>query len=357
MTRPETVKQLPPLTPGDRMPDFIFPDQAGTRRQFYQEVTGGPILFLALGDPGPVTAAAWQALLAAESALRETGAQLFALIGGAGTLPAPAGFPVFLDREGRLLKRLLSAQAGAGVQAALYLLDPNQRMLSALRDGTIATHVTTLAGEIAAWRDRQEPRQVLAGGAPVLVLPGVLEPALCDTLIAAWREEHREGGFSTGTVNTYDQSRKKTLEHIVSDPRLERQVAATLARRIGPELVKVFNYAAPFRFEGHIVMRYGPERQDFFGLHRDNLRQENPRRFAMSLNLNDDFEGGELCFPEYSPHGVAMPAGAAAVFSCALLHEAKPVRSGERFVLTNFFCDPDQPGPDGIPEQRRQKPL
>ena len=43
-------------------------------------------------------------------------------------------------------------------------------------------------------------------------------------------------------------------------------------------------------------------------------------RFAVSLNLNDDFEGGELVFPEYAGVKVSPPAGAAAVFSCSVLH-------------------------------------
>ena len=61
------------------------------------------------------------------------------------------------------------------------------------------------------------------------------------------------------------------------------------------------------------------------------------RSFAVSLNLNDDFEGGELIFPEYSGTKVSPPAGAAAVFSCSVLHEARPVTRGRRFVLTTLF--------------------
>jgi predicted 2-oxoglutarate/Fe(II)-dependent dioxygenase YbiX len=34
---------------------------------------------------------------------------------------------------------------------------------------------------------------------------------------------------------------------------------------------------------------------------------------------------------------VSPPAGAAAVFSCSLLHQVLPVTRGRRFVLTTFF--------------------
>ena len=78
--------------------------------------------------------------------------------------------------------------------------------------------------------------------------------------------------------------------------------------------------------------------QHFFGAHRDNGAPTTAdRAFAVSLNLNDDFEGGELVFPEYAGVRVSPPAGGAAVFSCSLLHQVLPVTRGRRFVLTTFF--------------------
>ena len=52
------------------------------------------------------------------------------------------------------------------------------------------------------------------------------------------------------------------------------------------------------------------------------------RRFAVTLNLNDGFEGGELWFQEFGPRRYRPPPGGAAVFSCSLLHEARPVTAG-----------------------------
>ena len=60
------------------------------------------------------------------------------------------------------------------------------------------------------------------------------------------------------------------------------------------------------------------------------------RSVLVSLNLNDDFEGGGSSF-EYAGVKVSPPAGAAAVFSCSVLHSALPVTLGRRFVLTTFF--------------------
>ena len=60
------------------------------------------------------------------------------------------------------------------------------------------------------------------------------------------------------------------------------------------------------------------------------------RRFAMSLNLNDGYEGGELWFPEYGKHKYLPAAGSGVIFSCSLLHEALPVTKGQRWVMVTF---------------------
>jgi hypothetical protein len=39
------------------------------------------------------------------------------------------------------------------------------------------------------------------------------------------------------------------------------------------------------------------------------------RRFAVSINLNADFDGGEISFPEYSPRSFKAAPGTAVVFS------------------------------------------
>ena len=352
------MQPAPPLTPGDRVPDFLASDPKGVQRQFYQEVTGIPALLVFLDWRDVAAREKLSRLCALANQISADGVQLFVLTTAG---PAEMSALALADSAVRILsaapmplmQRLAKDVSGASFASAAYLLDPNQRVLKICHDPQDAD-IGALQGTASDWRGRQEPAQILSGGAPVLLLPDVLDPVLRSKLIECWRRDNHEGGFSTGQENRYDTSKKKTLEHYIADPALNGEISLALARRVGPELVKVFNYPFGFRFDGHIVMRYGPERQDFFGLHRDNLRQQNKRRFALSLNLNDEFEGGELRFPEYSPHGFRMRAGMACVFSCALLHEARPVTQGERFVLTSFFCDPDEPDSSIPPERRRQ---
>ena len=56
------------------------------------------------------------------------------------------------------------------------------------------------------------------------------------------------------------------------------------------------------------------------------------------MNLNtDEYDGGELLFPEFSDDLYNPPAGSALIFSASLLHEAAPVRRGRRYVALSFL--------------------
>jgi predicted 2-oxoglutarate/Fe(II)-dependent dioxygenase YbiX len=59
----------------------------------------------------------------------------------------------------------------------------------------------------------------------------------------------------------------------------------------------------------------------------------------VSINLNDEFEGGELSFPEYGPRSFKPPPGAAVVFSCSLLHAVSRVTQGRRYAFLPFLYD------------------
>jgi len=64
------------------------------------------------------------------------------------------------------------------------------------------------------------------------------------------------------------------------------------------------------------------------------------RRFAVSINLNsEEFEGGQLRFPEFGPRWYKPPTGGCVVFSCSLLHEATTVTKGRRYAFLPFLHD------------------
>lgn len=179
---------------------------------------------------------------------------------------------------------------------------------------------------------------------PVLILPNVFETAFCQRLIALY-EAH--GGAESGfmrevggkTVELSDPAHKRRRDHVIADPEIVRQTQLRIQRRVVPEILKVHQFKVT-RMERYLVACYAAEEGGHFRAHRDNTtRGTAHRRFAVSINLNADFAGGEVSFPEYGPRGFKMPAGAACVFSCSLLHRVAPVTEGRRYAFLPFLYD------------------
>jgi peroxiredoxin/predicted 2-oxoglutarate/Fe(II)-dependent dioxygenase YbiX len=180
--------------------------------------------------------------------------------------------------------------------------------------------------------------------APVLVIPDVFEPGFCKHLIGLY-EQHggEESGFMREvdgkTVATHDPNHKRRKDYTIEDQNLIRQVQHRIIRRINPEIERV-HFFRPSRMERYIVSCYAAEDGGHFRAHRDNTTSGTAhRRFAVSINLNSDFEGGEVSFPEYGPRSYKAPAGGAVVFSCPLLHAVSRVTQGRRFAFLPFLYD------------------
>jgi peroxiredoxin/predicted 2-oxoglutarate/Fe(II)-dependent dioxygenase YbiX len=180
--------------------------------------------------------------------------------------------------------------------------------------------------------------------APILILPRVFEPELCRHLIELYE---RNGGAASGvmqeaegkTVSVENRSFKVRKDYILSDDGLIQQLRARILRRVVPEVQRIHQFKAT-RMERYLVACYAAEDGGHFAPHRDNTTKGTAhRRFAVSVNLNDGFEGGGVSFPEYGPRGYKPPPGGAVVFSCAMLHAVAPVTSGHRYAFLPFLYD------------------
>jgi predicted 2-oxoglutarate/Fe(II)-dependent dioxygenase YbiX/peroxiredoxin len=180
--------------------------------------------------------------------------------------------------------------------------------------------------------------------APVIVLPNVFEPELYRRLIALY-EGH--GGVESGfmrevdgkTVQVTDHSHKRRRDYTVDDAKLRSDIQSRFLRRIVPEIAKVHQFRVT-RMERYIVACYAAEDGAHFRPHRDNTtRGTAHRRFAVSINLNDGFEGGDLSFPEYGPRRFKPPAGGVVIFSCSLLHAVSNMTRGRRYAFLPFLYD------------------
>jgi hypothetical protein len=113
-----------------------------------------------------------------------------------------------------------------------------------------------------------------------------------------------------------------------------------------PELSKAFAYRAS-RFEGFKIACYQVSDRGFFRAHRDNLSPATAhRRFALTLNLNESYQGGQLRFP-------APARGAGRGRRAALRAVVVPVRGGGTPPGVGAPCAPK----GGTRHARRPRPL
>ncbi|HEX3673197.1 MAG TPA: 2OG-Fe(II) oxygenase [Rhizomicrobium sp.] len=202
-------------------------------------------------------------------------------------------------------------------------------------------------GAVFAYLKKLPKPEIYAGvtlQAPVIFLRDVFEPAFCKKLIGLYETN---GGTESGfmrevdgkTVHILDRNHKSRSDYLIEDEALIKDTQNRIQRRILPEIKKVHQFTVT-RMERYIVSCYTAEAGGHFRQHRDNTTKGTAhRRFAVSINLNDDFEGGELNFPEYGPRSFKMPTGAAVVFSCSLLHAVSPVTKGKRYAFLPFLYD------------------
>lgn len=343
------------LAPGDPAPWFRQRSTSNPEYTF-DTVAGRYVVLCFFGSAAdPAAQSALRAVQANRALLDDTHACFF----GVSVDPADAesgrvreslpGIRFFWDFD-RSVCRLYGAVAdtdtGGGpisMRRFWLLLDPGLRIVSSIpfaADGS--------DGKAVFERLRRLPPPGRVAGAdlpvPVLWLPNVFEPALCDTLIAAY-EKH--GGAESGFMREIDGKtklvhspfHKRRRDYTVEDAELIKSIQVRILRRIKPEIRKVHHFDAT-RMERYLVACYRSEDGGHFSPHRDNTTKGTAhRRFAVSINLNDGFEGGDLCFPEFGPREFRPPIGGAVVFSCSLLHAVSPVTKGRRFAFLPFLYD------------------
>ena len=326
------------LSRGERAPDFVLPLQDDTPTRFYARAGGTPAVLLfcpqdqtpqllhfatTLGDMAPLPLA------------------IFAVQHGRPDAALQTPFPVFFDAQGKVKA---AYRLGHTIASTCFVLSPNLQVLATLAVQDFAATVQQVLSTLAADLPIIAPLEIHTQ-APVLLIPRVLAPEICHTLIHVWETC---GHADTGVEHSHNRQRQDSIhhsyksrrDHIVSNQQLLRFLTTTVGRRILSEVHKAFAFQAT-RFEGFKIACYAAG--GFFHAHRDNLSPSTAhRRFALTLNLNEDYDGGHLRFPEYGPHFYRPKAGDAVVFACAHLHEVTRVTQGRRFTLLSFlFGDAD----------------
>jgi len=349
----EPSTTAPNLGAGDRAPFFYGMGPAQAFRSS-EDQFGRPAVMVLAGRLEPAAALPLIAALSARAdAFAGLNADMLLLVSASNLAwlrvkrPAPMPDMIYCPTS--------EAFEQAGVDAlgpVVLVVDRGQRIVArldaALPDDAVDAALATLAALPS------DAPTTLSCPAPVLSVSNLFDRALCRRLIETFDTGPQTTGAMASVdldgrpVNRVDEG-KKHRRDVELDPAgaLHAHVLDLLDRRLLPEIRRAFHVEIA-HIDRVLIARYD-ETGGYFRRHRDNTAPHVAyRQFALSVNLNTEaYDGGELMFPEYSGHRYNPPAGAGIVFSGSLLHEALPIRRGQRYVLLTFLHD-------GAAEARRQ---
>lgn len=331
-----------PLPPGTPAP--WFHGRTHHRPDYSFSSLGGHYVLLAfLPDDGAEAEAAAARLHAARALFDGRQRVAFGVVRDAGLFerlePDLPGLRWFLDDDGRIAGLFDLLDADGRTQGQWMVLDPTLRVLA-----TFPLDQDARAFALLETVGPPEDHAGVALHAPVLIAPRIFEPAFCRRLIDYY---DNRGGEASGVMRDVDgrtrqvfDDFKKRRDALIEDESLRAEARARIQARLIPEMAKALQFAAT-RMERYIVACYDADDGGYFRPHRDNTtRGTAHRKFACSINLNaDEFEGGDLRFPEFGRRTYRPQTGGAVIFSCSLLHEVTPVTAGTRYAFLPFFYD------------------
>jgi len=239
-------------------------------------------------------------------------------------------FNFLADIDGAIARR-------CGAQAArTIVLDPMLRCVANIPFDHPNGHARMLAAVLAALPevDGHAGVPLLA---PALIIPRVFEFAFCEQLVRFYEEM---GGADSGFLLDRAGKTQTVIDRrdlVIAEPTLRDAIRERVVHRLVPEIERYFAFRAT-RMDRYMVSCYAAEHGGHFSRHRDNMNAgARHRKFAASINLNRDYEGCELVFPEFGQRRYVAPCGGAIVFSCGALHQVTPVTRGRRYAFIPFL--------------------
>ena len=252
---------------------------------------------------------------------------------------AAFGLRYFWDFDQKIC-RLYGLVEGQNLRPAVFLIDRSFRVFAAEPIEAVGAVLDCLEHQLSS-----EPALPQSPYAPVLTLPRIFEPDLCQALIAYFSSRQPEpSGFAADvagrTVTVVDPKLKRRQDVTVEEGQVRSELEIKMQRRLWPAVKRAFGWQAS-EIERFLITAYDERDQGFFSAHRDDVTAGTAhRRFAVSINLNaEDHEGGDLRFPEFGRRLYRPPTGGATVFCCSLLHEVTPVTRGVRYAFVPFLYD------------------
>jgi predicted 2-oxoglutarate/Fe(II)-dependent dioxygenase YbiX/peroxiredoxin len=235
----------------------------------------------------------------------------------------------------------ISRSFGAHEMPRTVVLDPMLRAVADIAWDIPQGHAETV-GSVLRGLPSVDDSAGVPMFAPTLMVPRVFSFDICDFLV---QFHEQQGGVDSGfqfdvagkTTTLSDWRLKRRSDVGLAAPEVRELVRGQIVRRLLPAIERYFQFRAT-RMERCIVACYDSEVGGHFHRHRDNVNAgAQHRRFAVSINLNNNFEGCDLTFPEFGRKTCRPPEGGALVFSCGALHQVTPVTKGRRYAFLTFL--------------------
>jgi predicted 2-oxoglutarate/Fe(II)-dependent dioxygenase YbiX/peroxiredoxin len=265
-----------------------------------------------------------------------------------GVLTAPPADPApYVNSSNRALAFLadydgaISRAYGAAEMPRTVILDPMLRAVADVPWDEPNGHAQTVRAVLQSLPAVDEAAGTPMS-APVLIVPRVFDFSLCDFLIQFYDEVGgQESGFMLDvdgkTTTVVDYRLKRRTDVSVALPEVRELVRSQIVRRLLPAIERYFQFQAT-RMDRYIVACYDSADGGHFHRHRDNVNAgAQHRRFAVSINLNGNFDGCDLVFPEFGRRTYRPPTAGSIVFSCGALHQVTPVTRGRRYAFLAFL--------------------
>jgi predicted 2-oxoglutarate/Fe(II)-dependent dioxygenase YbiX/peroxiredoxin len=235
----------------------------------------------------------------------------------------------------------ISRSFGAHEMPRTVVLDPMLRAVADIAWDMPQGHAETI-GNVLRGLPSVDDSAGVPMFAPALMVPRVFSFEICDFLVQFYEQQ---GGVDSGfqfdvagkTTTLSDWRLKRRSDVAVAAPEVRELVRGQIVRRLLPAIEQFFQFRAT-RMDRYIVACYDSEVGGHFHRHRDNVNAgAQHRRFAVSINLNNNFEGCDLTFPEFGRKTYRPSEGGALVFSCGALHQVTPVTKGRRYAFLAFL--------------------
>jgi len=235
----------------------------------------------------------------------------------------------------------ISRAFGASGMPRTIVLDPMLRAIADIPWDFASGHAQTVS-QVLRGLPPVEDSAGVPMNAPTLIVPRVFDFELCEFLVKFYEEQ---GGEDSGfyldidgkTAKALDYRLKRRNDLVLALPEVRDVVRGQITRRLLPAIERYLNFAAT-RIDRYIVACYDSAVGGHFHRHRDNMNAgAEHRRYAVTINLNKDYDGCDVVFPEFGRKAYRAPYGGAIVFSCGALHEVTPITRGRRYAFLTFL--------------------